>query len=68
MDRKGIFKKYSKAVISRYSKVVYNIKLPFAYSDFTVHMLSQLLAGSFVGTKAEFSHDVPFFSHARAPK
>ena len=43
---------------------MYNIKLPFAYSDFTVHMQSLLLPGSFVGTKAGFSHDVPFFSHA----
>ena len=37
MDRKGYSKKNCKWWISRYSKVVYNIKLPVAYSDFTAH-------------------------------
>ena len=39
---------------------MYNIKLPSAYSDFTMHMQSQLMAASFVGTKVGFLHDVPF--------
>ena len=38
------------------------------YSEFTVHMQNQLKAGSFVGTKAGLSHDVHFFSYARALK
>ena len=54
--------------ISRSSKAVLNIKLPLPYSEFTVHMQNQLKAGSFVGTKAGLSHDVQFFSYARAMK
>ena len=56
--------------ISRYSKNVQNIKLPLhsTNSEFTLHMHNQLLAGSFVGTKFGFSHDVSLFSHARAMK
>ena len=48
------------------SKAVHNIKVPLTYSEFTVHMQNQLKAGSFVGTKAGLSHDVQFFSYARA--
>ena len=63
------FKRYiRKRCISRSSKAVHNIKLPLTYSDFTVHMQNQLKAGSFVGTKAGLSHDVHFFSYARAMK
>ena len=47
--------------MSRSSKAMHNIKLPLTYSEFTVHMQNQLKAGSFVGTKAGFSHDVHFF-------
>ena len=66
----GSFKKKNirKRCISRSSKAVHNIKLPLTYSDFTVHMQNQLKAGSFVGTKAGLSHDVHFFSYARAMK
>ena len=72
--RKGVtdgggFKRYiRKRCISHSSKAVHNIKLPLTYSDFTVHMQNQLNAGSFVGTKAGLSHDVHFFSCARAMK
>ena len=41
-----------KRLISCCSKVVYNIILPFAYSEFTVQ--NQLLVGSFVGTTLRF--------------
>ena len=44
------------------------MKLPLTYSEFTVHMQNQLKAGSFIGTKAGLSHDVKFFSYARAIK
>ena len=54
--------------MSRSSKAVHNIKLPLTYSEFTVHMQNQLKTGSFVGTKAGLSHDVHFFSNARAMK
>ena len=67
VTERGSFKKYSEAVhISRSSKAVHNIKLPLTYSEFTVHMQNQLKAGSFVGTKARLSHDMQFFSYARA--
>ena len=46
--------------ISRSSNAVHNVKLPLTYSEFTVHMQNQLIAGSFVGTKAGLSHDVHF--------
>ena len=69
VTERGSFKKYSEAVcISRSSKAVHNIKLPLTYSEFTVHMQNQLKAGSFVGTEAGLSHDVQFFSFARAMK
>ena len=45
-----------------------SIKLPFIYSEFTVHMQNQLKAGSFVGTRTGLSHYVQFFSYARAMK
>ena len=48
------------------NKLVHNIKLPFAYSQFNEQMLNQLKAGSFEGTKVGFSNDVPFFLYARA--
>ena len=54
--------------MSRSSKAVHNIKLQLTYSEFTVHMQNQLKASSFVGTKAWLSHDVLFFSYARAKK
>ena len=54
--------------MSRSSKAVHNIKMPLTYSEFTVHIQNQLKAGSFVGTKAGLSHDVQFFSYARAMK
>ena len=47
---------------------MHNIKLPLRYKEFIVHMQNQLKAGSFVGTKAGLSHDVQFFSYARAMK
>ena len=50
------------------SKAMHNIKLPLGYSKFTVHMQNQLIAGSFVGTKAGLSHNVQFISFARAMK
>ena len=39
-----------------------------SYSESTVHMQNQLKAGSFIGTKAELSHDVQFFSYAHSMK
>ena len=48
------------------SKAMQNIKLSLTYSEFTVHMQNQLKAGSFVGTKVVLSHDMQFFSDARA--
>ena len=69
VTERGSFKQYSEAVhISRSSKAVHNIKLPFTYSEFTVHMQNQLKAGSFVGTNVGLSHDMHFFSYARAMK
>ena len=67
VTERGIFKKYiPKRCISRSSKALHNIKVPLIYSECTVHMQNQLKAGSFVGTKAGLSHDVQFFSYARA--
>ena len=63
-----VSKKNRERCISRSSKAVHNIKLPFTYSEFTLHMQNQLKAGSFVGTKTGLSHDVQFFSYARAMK
>ena len=54
--------------MSSSSKAVHNINLPLTYSEFTVYMQNQLKAGSFVGTKAALSHDMQFFSYARAMK
>ena len=68
VTERGSFKNIRKRCISRSSKAVLNIKLPLPYSEFTVHMQNQLKAGSFVGTKAGLSHDVQFFSYARAMK
>ena len=69
VTERGSFKKtIRKRCISCSPKAVHNIKLPLTYSEFTVHMQNQLEAGSFVGTKAGLSHDVQFFSYARAMK
>ena len=69
VTERGTFKKYSgRRCISRSSKALQIIKLPLTYSEYTVHMQNQLKAGSFVGTKAGLSHDVPFFSYAHAMK
>ena len=69
MTERGSFKKnIRKRCISRPSKSVHNIKLPLTYSEFTMHMQNQLTAGSFVGTSTGLSHDVHFFSYARAMK
>ena len=57
-----------KQCIFRSSKAVHNINLPLTYSEFTVYMQNQFKAVSFVGTKAGLSHDVQFFSNARARK
>ena len=46
----------------------HNTKLPFAHPELTVYMQNQLKVCSFEGTKVGFSHDVPFFSYARAMK
>ena len=67
VTERGIFKKnIRKRCISCSLKAVHNIKLPLTYSEFTVHMQNQLKAGSFVGTKAGLTHDMQFFSYARA--
>ena len=42
VTEKGIFKNIHKRCTSPYSKVVHNIKLRFAFSEFTVHMQNQL--------------------------
>ena len=69
VTERGSFKKYfGRRCSSRSSKAVQNIKLPLTYSEYTVHKQNQLKAGSLVGTKAGLSHDVPFFSYARAMK
>ena len=65
VTERGSFKKnIRKRCISRSSKAVHNIKLPSTYSEFTVHMQNQIKAGSLAG----LSHDVQFFSYARAMK
>ena len=68
VTERGSFKNIRKRCISCSSKAAHNIKLPLTFSEFTVHMQNQLKAGSFVGTKAGLSHDVQFFSYARAMK
>ena len=69
VTERGSFKKNIRTrCISRSSKAVHNIKLPLTYSKFAVHMQNQLKAGSLVGTKAGLSHDLQFFSYARAMK
>ena len=69
VTERGSFKKYSgRRCISRSSKAMQNIELPLTYSEYTVHMQNQLKAGSSVRTKAGLSHDMPFFSYARAMK
>ena len=65
---RGSFKNIRKRCIFRSSKAVQNMKLPLTYSEFTVHMQNRLKTGPFVGTKAGLSHDVQFFSYARAMK
>ena len=67
-ERGSLKKDIRTRYISRSSKAVHNIKLPLTYSEFTVHMQYQLKAGLFVGTKDGLSHDVQFFSDARAMK
>ena len=42
VTEKGSLKNIYKRCISRFSKVVHNIKLQFAYLEFTVHMQNQL--------------------------
>ena len=42
VTERGSFKNYSDAVHIPYFKAVHNIKLPSAYSEFTVHMQNQL--------------------------
>ena len=66
VTERGSFKIIRQRCISRSSKAVHNIKLPSTYSRFTVHMQNQLKAGSFVETKAGLSHNVQFFTYARA--
>ena len=69
VTERGSFKKnIRKRCISRSSNAVHNVKLSLTYSETTMHMQNQLKAGSFVGTKAGLSHDVQFFSYARAMK
>ena len=69
VTERGSFKKnIRKRCISRSSKAVQIIKLSLTHSEFTVHMQNQPKAGSFVGSKAWLSHDMQFFSHARAMK
>ena len=68
VTERGSFKNIRKRSISRSSEAVHNIKLPLIYSEFTLHIQNQLKTGSFVGTKAELSHNVHFFSYARAMK
>ena len=55
-----VSKNTCKWCISLNSKVVTNTKLTLKCSEFTVHMHNQLEAGSFVGTKVGFSHDMQF--------
>ena len=68
VTERGSFKNIQKRCISRSSKAVQNMKLSLTYSEYTVHMQNQLKAGSLVGIKAGLSHDVQFFSYARAMK
>ena len=69
VTERGSFKKnIRERCTSRSSKAVHNIKLPLTHSEFTAHMQNQIKAGSFVGTKAGLSHNVHFFSYARAMK
>ena len=68
VTQRGSFKNIRKRCISRSSEAVQNMKQSLIYSEFTMHMQNQLKAGSFVGTKAGLSHDVQFFSYARAMK
>ena len=42
VTERGSLKNIRKRCISIYSKVVHNIKMPFAYSEFTMHMQNQL--------------------------
>ena len=59
---------FEKRCISCSSTAAQSMKLPLTYSEFTEHMQNQLKAGSFVETKAGLSHDMQFFSYARAMK
>ena len=61
MTEKGSpIKHIRKRCISRYSKVVHNIELPFAYSLFTLQMQNQLLSRLIDRNKGWFLNDVPF--------
>ena len=66
VTERGSFKNIRKRCISHSSKAVHNIKLLLTYTEFIVHMQNQLEAGTFVGTMVELSHDMQFFSYARA--
>ena len=63
-----VSKNIRKRCISRNSKAMHNIKLPFTSSEYTVHMQNQLKAGKFIGTKVEYLHVVHFFYYAHAMK
>ena len=60
VTERGSFKNIRKRCISRSSKAGHNIKLSLTYSEFTVHMQNEFIAGSFVGTKAGLLHDLIF--------
>ena len=62
VPERGSFKQYLEAV-----HILQRLCIT-PYSEFTTHMQNQIKAGSFVGTKAGLSHDVQFFSYARAMK
>ena len=67
VTERGSLKKYHKRCISRYSKVVHNIKLPLTYSEFTMHMENQLKQ-THLQSKAGFLYDMHFFSYAHVMK
>ena len=68
VTERGSFKNIRKRCIQRSSKAVHKNKTAVNILSITVHMQNQLKAGSFVGTMAGLSHDVQFFSYARAMK
>ena len=65
---RGSLKNIRKRAYPVYSKVVHNVNWSLTCSEFNMHMQNQLKAGSFIGTKAVFSHDVQFFSYTCAMK